>query len=390
MSKHRPPHYRPGSHLKTCDLSGRVDYAENFVKQWNGLVVHKDYYEPRNPQDFTDAVRDSQSVTNPRQDILTVTTGPQLMEVVRAYVDACGCYVYVIFNRDIDTASSGLSLTADAVSVGINAYIKVGNQLLLQTDDIEAGATALLSYTPGNITPSLGDALAAVTDYPVDNQSALTGVVPLTAYPLDDDGTVAALVGNAWLETNAPDYLQADYTYASPATGSNAIAAPTEVNWLGTQAIMVGAGKVMACEARIISGPASAVFNTIGIAAATSNAGSGPLATWAFGANDATGADPQWVGTGGVIETRAQATANARVGIVFDGDTGIVSYVTADGTYASSQAFTPGQEVTFLMTVADDGTTAAAQTCSLILVPAATDMTLTYPAGAVDVFGDTI
>ena len=58
MSKHRPPKYRSGSHLMLCDLSGRTCYAEDMRRMWNGLMVHKDYWEPRNPQDFIYAIRD--------------------------------------------------------------------------------------------------------------------------------------------------------------------------------------------------------------------------------------------------------------------------------------------------------------------------------------------
>ena len=41
-----------------CDLSGRSCYAEDMRRMWNGLMVHKDYWEPRNPQDYVYAIRD--------------------------------------------------------------------------------------------------------------------------------------------------------------------------------------------------------------------------------------------------------------------------------------------------------------------------------------------
>lgn len=66
MSRHRSPKYRDGSHLVACDISGRVDYAENFRKQWNGLIVHVDYFEERNPQDFAVAVKDQRPVRDAR------------------------------------------------------------------------------------------------------------------------------------------------------------------------------------------------------------------------------------------------------------------------------------------------------------------------------------
>jgi hypothetical protein len=68
MSKHRTPQYRPGSYLMTCDRSGRVDWAENFRREWDGLMVHKDYFEERNPQDFVYAVPDQRPLTVVRPD----------------------------------------------------------------------------------------------------------------------------------------------------------------------------------------------------------------------------------------------------------------------------------------------------------------------------------
>lgn len=58
MSKHRPPRFKDGDNLALCDLSGRTCYVSDMRRQWNGLLVHKDYYEERNPQDFVYAIKD--------------------------------------------------------------------------------------------------------------------------------------------------------------------------------------------------------------------------------------------------------------------------------------------------------------------------------------------
>ena len=62
---HRP-HYRHGDFLRICDLSGQVCYASDTVKLWNGLIVKRSWYEPRNPQDFIRASADRQVVADPR------------------------------------------------------------------------------------------------------------------------------------------------------------------------------------------------------------------------------------------------------------------------------------------------------------------------------------
>lgn len=58
MSQHRPPKFKDGQHLMLCDLSGRTCYSSGMRRMWNGLMVYKDYWEPRNPQDFVYAIRD--------------------------------------------------------------------------------------------------------------------------------------------------------------------------------------------------------------------------------------------------------------------------------------------------------------------------------------------
>jgi hypothetical protein len=55
-----------GEHLVTCDRSGRVIYASDARREWNGLLVHKDYWEPRHPQEFVRGVRDRQAVSDAR------------------------------------------------------------------------------------------------------------------------------------------------------------------------------------------------------------------------------------------------------------------------------------------------------------------------------------
>ena len=58
--------YKPGDFYRICDLSGRKVRASETVKQWNGLIVHRDWAEPRNPQDFVRGVADRQAVPDPR------------------------------------------------------------------------------------------------------------------------------------------------------------------------------------------------------------------------------------------------------------------------------------------------------------------------------------
>lgn len=40
----------------TCDFSGFVCKKSETRKMWNGMIVRKDFWEPRHPQDFIPAV----------------------------------------------------------------------------------------------------------------------------------------------------------------------------------------------------------------------------------------------------------------------------------------------------------------------------------------------
>lgn len=58
--------YIPGEHWVTDDITGFRIRASDAVKQWNGLVVHKDYAERRHPQDSVRAKAEPIAVTDPR------------------------------------------------------------------------------------------------------------------------------------------------------------------------------------------------------------------------------------------------------------------------------------------------------------------------------------
>jgi len=52
MSKikdHKGGKWRSGDHLIVCDRTGRVIYASDARKEWNGKWVHKDWWEPKHP-----------------------------------------------------------------------------------------------------------------------------------------------------------------------------------------------------------------------------------------------------------------------------------------------------------------------------------------------------
>jgi len=217
--------------------------------------------------------------------------------------------------------------------------------------------------------------------------SGASGSGPAAAqYPLDDDGTLAAAFGFGWLETDAPDYWNADYTYLAPATGNLAAALPTAANAWASQAIVVDTGTILACEA-VINSVSAAQFGNLGIAAAASSGGT-PSGVAVVNSIDNNGS-PRWLvsGTGGT-RARSGATSGYRVGIELNGNDGTITMRSSDGSALCSTTFTPGTAFTFYLFVTDNGTPAAGQTASITLVPVGADMQLGYTTGATDFNGD--
>ena len=55
-------HYKPGSFYRICDRTGMAVRAERTRREWQGLIVRKEVWEIRQPQDFVRGVNDIQTV----------------------------------------------------------------------------------------------------------------------------------------------------------------------------------------------------------------------------------------------------------------------------------------------------------------------------------------
>lgn len=68
--------YIPGDFWRICDRSGRKVRASQTIKQWDGLIVAREEYEDRHPQDFVRGRKDEQSVPDPRPEPIDRLLGP--------------------------------------------------------------------------------------------------------------------------------------------------------------------------------------------------------------------------------------------------------------------------------------------------------------------------
>lgn len=59
-------HYKMGSFYRICERTGMAVRADRTQREWQGLIVRKEVFEPRQPQDFVRGVQDIQTVPYPR------------------------------------------------------------------------------------------------------------------------------------------------------------------------------------------------------------------------------------------------------------------------------------------------------------------------------------
>ena len=74
--KKRKARFKDGDYLVTSDLTGRVIYASESRKLWNGLICHKSEYETRNPQDFIKAKPERKALLDVRPRNVQFLTQP--------------------------------------------------------------------------------------------------------------------------------------------------------------------------------------------------------------------------------------------------------------------------------------------------------------------------
>lgn len=57
------PGWKSGDHWVECQRTGQIARASDMREEWTGLIVHKDEWEPRHPQDFLRSFADHQAAT---------------------------------------------------------------------------------------------------------------------------------------------------------------------------------------------------------------------------------------------------------------------------------------------------------------------------------------
>lgn len=76
--------YLPGAHNKICDRTGFKVKSTDTRKEWNNLVVRRESFELRHPQDLIRSRPDRQQVPDPRSEPDNSFVGPNSVNVLNA------------------------------------------------------------------------------------------------------------------------------------------------------------------------------------------------------------------------------------------------------------------------------------------------------------------
>lgn len=144
-----PDNFREGDHYKTDDRTGRKVRASDTRKEWTGRIVDKDWWEPRQPQDFVRGMHDRQQVPDPRPDVQPAFTGPLTTTIAAAAVagattitvvsttrfSAADYLLISLDNRDMFRAQVQSVLDTERLTLvrALPGAVSVGNIVVNQT-----------------------------------------------------------------------------------------------------------------------------------------------------------------------------------------------------------------------------------------------------------------
>lgn len=100
-----------GDHYVISDLSGRKILASKSRKQWNGMIVADDEWEPRHQLDLIRARRERPGVRNPRPEPADTFIGPITTTVATAAI--AGATTLVVASTAEMEAGDRLSIMMD-------------------------------------------------------------------------------------------------------------------------------------------------------------------------------------------------------------------------------------------------------------------------------------
>lgn len=163
--------YRPGTFWRICDQSGFTVRDTHTSKQWDNLIVRRQSFDIRHPQQFVKGVRDNQNVQLPRPQApfsyigiqTTISSlalqGATIINVTSTIGMTMGDPIAVLLdNEDV--------FNTIIVSIGGGFSSGFGSGFSLQA--LRISAPLLFSTSPGNFVQDLVPNEVIAADFPVD------------------------------------------------------------------------------------------------------------------------------------------------------------------------------------------------------------------------------
>ena len=212
------------------------------------------------------------------------------------------------------------------------------------------------------------------------------GTPPITSgYPLDDDGTVAAMFGQGSILATAPDYHQATYTYISPSSPSDNFTLPTLAHLFGSNYLPIS-GIIRGMEFEITTQPIAA-FDPVALYAIFWSSPGTAVGAEYIGVMNVDGLTPTYTLTGPTGSLPRTTTANIHVAMILDGVNNNLYLVTSEGQNYLGTVPSGAVAVSFVWIARDIGLASAGNTVNATLLPNASQMSSLYPTGCVDYAG---
>jgi hypothetical protein len=141
---------RDGDHLVVCDRSGFTVWASETVREWNGLIVHKRFYEARHPQDYLRARRENLTIPDARPEPTAIFIGPLMTELTNDDGVAAG-------TTSISVTSTSRMTAGDSIGV----YLSSGDLYRTTIASVDSSTALTLSAAlPGAVSEG-----ARIIDY---------------------------------------------------------------------------------------------------------------------------------------------------------------------------------------------------------------------------------
>lgn len=149
-------HYIGGEWYRICDRTGFKIRDVSTKKEWNGLIVRNESWEPRQPQDLVQGVADDQSVVEPRPRQTNTFIGP-LTTVTTAPV---------ALNALVVPLESSLRM-----AIGDTLWIMMDNGVVMVTNISSVPDTFTVHISPGMAWPAAAN--SQVTDVTAESVPVL-------------------------------------------------------------------------------------------------------------------------------------------------------------------------------------------------------------------------